>query len=110
MDQLNITPDITNDLGPTKLESHKNFRIEDTFATKPNSCILYEVEHGRSMYETPHPYVFDMNCKNEFICQNSEFIHYRLLKMEVNCLTTETWPFGPYLDYFEIDKKGRVHR
>ena len=49
-----------------------------------------------------------MNCRNEFVCKYSKFIHYRLSKMEINCKASSMGPFGPYYDYFQIDNKGSV--
>ena len=49
-----------------------------------------------------------MNCRNEFICENSKFIHYRLHKMDIICKAVSMGIFGPYFDYFQIDNKGSV--
>ena len=49
-----------------------------------------------------------MNCKNEFICPNSDYIHYRLLKMQINCATQKHYIYGSFLDYLEIDKKCTI--
>ena len=74
-----------------------NLRFESSFQSKT-----------KWIFRTPHPYINNMNCRSEFNCENSKFIHYRLHKMDIICKAVSMGLFGPYFDYFQIDNKGSV--
>ena len=83
--------------------SQVNFRVEDLFATRADGCTMYETVPGiKSIFETPHPYIFDMECRENFKCKNAEYIHYRLHKMDINCQFRRR-PDKPKPQYFDAD-------
>ena len=89
-----------------------NFQIEDLFVTRADGCTLYDTVPGvKSIFETPHPYIYDMECRENFHCKNAEYIHYRLHKIEINCqfkkLQNKPKPFYLDTDFLKIDNKGK---